>query len=79
MARIAQRLANERDVVGGTAATARLANDHGGLGEVVLAALDGLHDLTRHEDRGVADVIVHIAPVSYTHLDVYKRQVETSS
>ena len=44
---IAQRLADERDVVGGAAAAAGLGDHHGGLGQIVAAALDGLHDLPR--------------------------------
>ena len=74
MARIAQGLTNERDVVGSTAAAARLADDHSGLGEVVLAALDSLHDLARHEDRGIADVVVHIAQARLDGAAVGRRQ-----
>ena len=58
---LAQGFANERDVVGSTAAAAGLTDDHGRLGQVVPTALDGLHDLARHQDRRIADVIVHIA------------------
>ena len=45
---LAQGLADERDVVCGTAATASLADNHGRLGQVVATALDGLHNLARH-------------------------------
>ena len=61
MAALAQGLADERDVVGGTAAAAGLADNHGRLGQVVPTALDGLHDLARHQNRRIADVIVHVA------------------
>ena len=61
MTALAQGLADECDVVGGTAAAAGLADNHSGLGQVVPTALDGLHDLARHQDRRIADVIVHIA------------------
>ena len=44
---VAQGLADERDVVGGAAAAAGLGDHHGGLGQIVAAALDGLHDLAR--------------------------------
>ena len=61
VAALAQGLADERDVVGGTAATTGLADNHSGLGQVVPTALDGLHNLARHQDRRIANVIVHIA------------------
>ena len=61
MAALAQGLADERDVVGGTAAAAGLADNHGRLGQVVPTALDGLHNLARHQNRRIADVIVHVA------------------
>ena len=61
VAALAQGLADERDVVGGTAAAAGLADDHGRLGQVVPTALDRFHDLARHQDRRVADVVVHVA------------------
>ena len=61
VATLAQRLADERDVVGGTATATGLADDHGRLGQVVTTALDGLHDLARYQDRRVANVIVHVA------------------
>ena len=41
VAALAQGLANECDVVGGTAAAAGLADNHGRLGQVVPTALDG--------------------------------------
>ena len=41
VAALAQGLTDERDVVGGTAAAAGLADDHGRLGQVVPTALDG--------------------------------------
>ena len=61
VAALAQGLADECDVVGGTAAAAGLADNHGRLGQVVSTALDGLHDLARHQDRRIADVVVHVA------------------
>ena len=64
VAALAQGLADECDVVGGTAAAAGLADNHGRLGQVVPAALDGLHNLTRYQNRRVANVIVHIAQAS---------------
>ena len=64
VAALAQGLADECDVVGGTAAAAGLADNHGGLGQVVPTALDGLHNLAGHQDRRIANVIVHIAQAS---------------
>ena len=61
MAALAQGLADECDVVGGTAAAAGLADNHGRLGQIVPTALDSLHYLTRYQNRRVANVIVHIA------------------
>ena len=61
VAALAQGLADERDVVGGTAAAAGLADNHGRLGQIVPAALDSLHNLARYQDRRVANVIVHVA------------------
>ena len=61
MAALAQGLADECDVVGGTAAAAGLADNHGRLRQVVPTALDGLHDLARHQNGRIANVIVHIA------------------
>ncbi len=74
MAALAQGLADKRDVVGGTAATAGLADDHGCLGQVVPTALDGLHDLTRHQDRRIADVVVHIAQTGLDGIVVSRGQ-----
>ena len=61
MTALAQGLANEGDVVGGTAAATGLADDHGRLGQVIAAALDSLHNLARYQNRRVADVVVHVA------------------
>ena len=61
VAALAQGLADECDVVGGTAAAAGLADNHGRLGQVVPAALDGLHNLAGHQNGRIANVIVHIA------------------
>ncbi len=60
VAGVLEGLADERDVVGGAAAAARLGDDHGRAGEVVLAGEHRLHDLARHEDRRVADVVVDV-------------------
>ena len=61
VAALTQGLADECNVVGGTAAAAGLADNHGRLGQVVPTALDGLHDLARYQNRRIANVIVHIA------------------
>ena len=64
VAALAQGLTDERDVVGGTAAAAGLADDHGRLGQVVPTALDGLHNLAGHQNGRIANVVVHIAQAS---------------
>ena len=55
-----QRLANKRDVVGSTAAAAGLRDDDGQLIGVVTSAHHGFHNLTRHQNGRIADVVVHI-------------------
>ena len=74
VAALAQGLADERDVVGSTAAAAGLADDHGRLGQVVPTALDGLHDLTRHQNRRIADVVVHVAQAGLDGIVVSRGQ-----
>ncbi len=74
MAALAQGLADECDVVGGTAAAAGLADNHGRLGQVVPTALDGLHNLARHQDRRIANVIVHVAQASLDGIVVGRGQ-----
>ena len=61
VAALTQGLADECDVVGGTAAAAGLADNHGRLGQVVPTALDGLHNLAGHQNGRIANVIVHVA------------------
>ena len=60
VAALAQCLADKGDVVGGSAAATGLGDENGRVREVVLAALDGLHDLAHGEDGRVADVVVHV-------------------
>ena len=55
-----ERLADERDVVRGTATAAGLRDEHGQLVGVVLAGHDRFHDLARDQDGRIADVVVHI-------------------
>ena len=74
MAALTQSLADECDVVGGTAAAAGLADNHGRLGQVVPTALDGLHNLARHQDRRVANVIVHVAQAGLDGIVVSRGQ-----
>ena len=74
VAALAQGLADERDVVGGTAAAAGLADDHGRLGQVVPTALDGLHDLARHQDRRIANIVVHVAQAGLDGIVVSRGQ-----
>ena len=74
VAALAQGLANERDVVSGTAAAAGLADNHGRLGQVVPTALNGLHDLARHQDRRIADVVIHVAQAGLDGIVVSRGQ-----
>ena len=74
VAALTQSLADECDVVGGTAAAAGLADNHGRLGQVVPTALDGLHNLARHQDRRVANVIVHVAQAGLDGIVVSRGQ-----
>ena len=55
-----QRLADERDVVGRAAATARLRDDDRKLVRVVFTRHDRFHDLARDQDGRIADIVVHI-------------------
>ena len=45
--------------------------------KAVMEALDGLPPVKVHCSL-LAEEAIHAAPVSYTHLDVYKRQVQLS-
>ena len=74
MAGVLQRLADERDVVGGATATAGLANKHRRATQVVLAREHGLHDLARHQDGRVADVVVNVLQARVDGLVVHGRQ-----
>ena len=52
--------ADERDVVGGAAATAGLRNEHGQLVGVVAPRGNGFHNLACDQDRRIANVVVHV-------------------
>ena len=69
-----ERLADERDVVGGAAAAARLRDDDGQLVGVVTAAHHGLHNLARDQDGRVADVVVHVLEARIHRAVVHRRQ-----
>ena len=55
-----QGLAQQVDVVGGPAATAGLGHDEGHLVQVVLAAVQGVHQLADGQQGRVAGVVVHV-------------------
>ena len=74
MAGVTQRLANKSDVVGGTAAAARLRDEHGRTLEVVLAAEHGIDELARYEDGRVANVVVHVLEAHVHCAVVHGRQ-----
>ena len=73
-----ERLADERDIVGGAAAAARLRDHHGGALGVVLSALQRVDELPRDAEGGVAGIVVNVfeplvddgAGVVAEHLDV---------
>ena len=69
-----EALANERDVVGGAAAAARLADHHSGAAHVVAAAGDCLEDLAGDQDGGVADVVVDVLEAGLDGTGVDGRQ-----
>ena len=55
-----QGSADKADIVGGTAAAAGLAHEHGRLVEVIFSGQQSLHDLS-HDDQGrIAGIIVYI-------------------
>ena len=74
VAGVLERLADERDVVGGAAAAAGLGDDDGRAGEVVLAGEDRLHDLAGHQDGRVADVVVDVLEARLHGALVHGRQ-----
>ena len=69
-----ERLTNQRNVVGCTAATAGLRNQNCGLGQIVLAGKHCLHNLTRDQDGWVADVVVDVTKAHVNGALVNRRQ-----
>ena len=69
-----ERLTNQCNVVGCTAATAGLRNQNRGLGQVVLARKHCLHNLARDQNRWVADVVVDVAKAHVNGALVNRRQ-----
>ena len=69
-----QRLADERDVVGGAAAAAGLGDEHGQLVGVVLARQHRFHNLARDQDGRVADVVVHVLQARVHRAVVHRGQ-----
>ena len=74
MSRVLERLADEGDVVGGSAAATGLGDQDCRSAEVVLAREDGLHDLSRDQDGRVADVVVDVAKTHVNGALVNRRQ-----
>ena len=56
-----QRLAEQVDIVGRTAAAAGLRQDERDFVNVVFTGLDGIHQLADDQQGGVAGVVVHVA------------------
>ena len=56
-----QRLAEQMDIVGGTAAAAGLRQDERDFVNVVFAGFNRIHQLTDDQQGGVAGVIMHVA------------------
>ena len=69
-----ERLTNQCNIVGCTAATAGLRNQNCGLGQIVLAGKHCLHNLTRDQDGWVADVVVDVAKAHVNGTLVNRRQ-----
>ena len=69
-----ERLTNQCNVVGCTAATAGLRNQNCGLGQIVLARKHCLHNLARDQDRWVADVVIDVAKAHVNGTLVNRRQ-----
>ena len=69
-----ERLTNQCNIVGCTAATAGLRNQNCGLGQIVLARKHCLHNLARDQNRWVADVVVDVAKAHVNGALVNRRQ-----
>ena len=69
-----ERLTNQCNVVGCTAATAGLRNQNCGLGQIVLARKHCLHNLARDQDRWVADVVIDVTKAHVNGALVNRRQ-----
>ena len=55
-----ERLPYERNVVGRAAAAARLGDHDGGMLHVIFAAFEGVDELSRHAERGIAGVVMDV-------------------
>ena len=71
---IFERLTNQRNIVGCTAATAGLRNQNCGLGQIVLTRKHCLHNLARDQDRWVADVVIDVTKAHVNGTLVNRRQ-----
>ena len=69
-----ERLTNQCNIVGCTAATAGLRNQNRGLGQIILARKHCLHNLARDQDRWVADVVIDVAKAHVNGALVNRRQ-----
>ena len=63
-----QRLAQQLDVVGGTAAAARLGDKQGGMLQVILAAVQRVQKLADDQQGRVAGVVVDVLQALLRHL-----------
>ena len=68
VARLDQRLAQQMDVVGGTAAAAGLGDEQGRVVEVVLAAVQRIEELADDQQRRIAGVVVDVFQAQLRHM-----------
>ena len=62
-----QRLAEQMDVVGGTAAAARLGDEQGRMLEVIFAAVQRIEELADDQQRRIAGVVVDVFQAQLRH------------
>ena len=63
-----QRLAQQKDIVGGTTAAAGLADDEGCVLQIILAAFQCVDKLAYDQQRRIADVVIYIFQACFNNL-----------
>ena len=67
VARLDQRLAEQVDVIGRTAAAAGLGDEQGGVFQIILAAVQGVQKLADDQQRRIAGVVVDVFQTQLGH------------